>query len=222
MQREAAACGQADAGRFWKVASRIAGSPAFMRLRRITFLGILSPAFKDLPGFPVTCRGQAASADGTRADHSFAVALLAHGIAVRLGLSGAAADHAAAWGLLHDIAAWPLSHTGEAAFSASTGTDARGLRRMMVLGSDSLPPELSLHASLKAAGIDTAHCLRCSPSARTDCARILLNSTGSSTRSSRRTRWMACTARGGWWVSRCRPRGCSQARWSAIRPLAHA
>jgi hypothetical protein len=58
------------------------------------------------------------------------------------------------WGLLHDIATWPLSHTGEAAFSRSTETNARELRSMMILGSDRLPDSLTVYSLIKAAALD--------------------------------------------------------------------
>jgi hypothetical protein len=75
-------------------------------------------------------------------------------LSTKLLLSRQASNYAVLWGLTHDIATWPLSHTGEAAFARSTETDARALRAMMILGSDKLPRALSLYAQIKAASID--------------------------------------------------------------------
>ena len=138
-----------------EVVRPIVRSCAFGRLRGITFLGILSPTYKQVPDFPLAYnRSTMFASDRTRAHHSIAVASLAMQVSLDLGISEAAVGYAVAWGLLHDVATWPLSHTGEAAFSDSTNTNAGVLRRMMILGSDCLTPSLSLHVPLKEAGID--------------------------------------------------------------------
>lgn len=119
-------------------------SKAFKRLAGITFLGILSPRF--------THAGD--ERDGTRADHSAEVARRAVEIAQSLGLSLSVQRYAAAWGLLHDIATWPLSHTSEPAFVRLTGVDARSLREMMVCGHHDLPSEFCVREALRETGVD--------------------------------------------------------------------
>ena len=140
---------------FREVAAPVVESDAFSRLRRITFLGVLSPYYKELSGFPITYRPTAPRrSDRTRAHHSFSVAWLMGRLCAKLQLSKPAVDYAVMWGLVHDIATWPLSHTGEAAFARSTETAARELRAMMLLGSDRLPKALSLYPLIKAASLD--------------------------------------------------------------------
>src|SRR5262245_746484 len=92
------------------VAGSVIESQAFQRLSRITFLGILSPRFTHLSGYPF--KADASTADGSRASHSAGVALLAMDCCLRLGLDTRRTRLAIAWGLLHDIGNWPLSHTG--------------------------------------------------------------------------------------------------------------
>jgi len=140
---------------FREMAAPVVESDAFSRLRQITFLGVLSPYYKELRGFPITYRSTAPRrSDRTRAHHSFSVAWLTGRLSAKLQLSKPAVDYAVMWGLLHDIATWPLSHTGEAAFARSTETDPRELRAMMILGSDRLSKSLSLHPLIKAASLD--------------------------------------------------------------------
>jgi len=61
--------------------------------------------------------------------------------------------YAAAWGLLHDVATWPLSHTSEPAFARITGVDSRTLRRMMILGDRRLPAKLCVTRELRSMGV---------------------------------------------------------------------
>lgn len=119
-------------------------TPAVRRLSGITFLGLLSPRL---------CDPHAVS-DGTRADHSLGVASIMIGVARQLGLSLPAQRYAAAWGLLHDIATWPFSHTSEPAFARLTGVSSRRLREMIILGDPELPTELCVSAALLEAGVD--------------------------------------------------------------------
>ncbi len=113
-----------------------------------------SPRYSELEGFPISYRMTAPRRnDRTRAHHSFSVAWLTGRIAANLQLSRSAIDYAVMWGLLHDVAAWPLSHTGEAAFSRTTETDARDLRTMIIVGSHQLSEVFSLHSVIKAASI---------------------------------------------------------------------
>ena len=94
-------------------------SEGFKRLHRATFLGILSPKFAEaaLVDVPVSFTG---IADGSRYDHSIGAASLLLDICNNLSLSEESCRYAVAWGLIHDIATWPLSHTGEAAFHQSS------------------------------------------------------------------------------------------------------
>ena len=124
---------------------------AFKRLRLTTFLGVLSPKFDGLVRAPVTFTG---TPDGSRRDHSIGVAALLLDICDSLSLSQESCRYAVAWGLIHDIATWPLSHTGEAAFTEILGVDARTLRMQMIEGSKKLPSSLRLNKALSAVGID--------------------------------------------------------------------
>lgn len=127
------------------VAGSILESPAFERLGGITFLGVLSPRYsKALPHAP----------DGSRQDHSRGVAVLAYELARRLALSPMAQRYAAAWGLLHDIATWPLSHTSEPAFEDIVGITSRYLRRAMILGSSEIPRCYRLREALDQMGLE--------------------------------------------------------------------
>lgn len=115
-------------------------SRAIQRLASVTFLGILSPRFRgviDSPLWPVAERREAQ--DGSRYDHTLGVALIALDLARRFDFSEGGQRYAVAWGLTHDIATWPLSHTGEPAFSTLTGISARRLRAALLLGSEEVP-----------------------------------------------------------------------------------
>lgn len=135
---------------FLTTALPIVETDAFARLRQITFLGILSREFGEVDGHPL---GVAGARDQTRAHHSLKVALLAARIIRSNNLSFTAQKYAIAWGLLHDIATWPLSHTGEAAFSGATSVPADGLRSSMIKG-DASVGIFSVLTSLRATGID--------------------------------------------------------------------
>jgi HD domain len=124
-------------------------SAAVQRLSRITFLGILSPRHRRRTECPLYAGRKSVIDDGTRLDHTVGVSVLASKIAHQLGLSAEVSRYAAAWGLLHDIATWPLSHTGEAAFSVSTGLQHRRLREMMIRGDPLLPEEMTVKKELK-------------------------------------------------------------------------
>lgn len=133
----------------------ILSSAPFERLSTVTFLGVLSPRYWHLPGCPFRKMDSgAAPTDGSRLQHSVGVALLALGLAKQLGLGDRAQRLAVAWGLLHDIATWPLSHTGEAAFAVARGIDPRGIRRMMILGDENLPKRFHLVGPLRHMAVD--------------------------------------------------------------------
>jgi hypothetical protein len=130
-------------------------SQPVQRLRKLTFLGILSPRFRQLPSCPLWPRVVVPIPDdGSRFDHSIGVALTALDIAQQLGLSLRAQRYAATWGLVHDIATWPLSHTSEPAFTAVTGLTSRRLRESMLLDREDVPPPHHLAAILREMDLD--------------------------------------------------------------------
>lgn len=126
------------------IAGPLLDSPALERLRAVSFLGALAPRH----------RGIAGRSDGSRFDHSVGVAALAVRAAERLGLSRRATRYAAAWGLLHDVATWALSHTSEPAFRRITRTSPDELRARIVTGHFTIPAKLSAVPALEAMGVD--------------------------------------------------------------------
>jgi hypothetical protein len=130
-------------------------SHAVQRLAGVTFLGILSPRFRgavDSPLWPAAKRE--AVEDGSRYDHTLGVALIALDLARKFDFSERGQRYAAAWGLTHDIATWPLSHTSEPAFSALTGVPARRLRAAMLLGSHEAPERCRLAQVIRDLDVD--------------------------------------------------------------------
>ena len=130
-------------------ANAILESNAFRRLEEITFLGILSPRYApsskvDRPDF---------MDDGTRADHSIGVAAIALDFAHDFGFPEEDQRYAVAWGLTHDIATWPLSHTSEPAFEDILQRPSRDIRRDILLNKK-IPNIYSLKGPLKRCGID--------------------------------------------------------------------
>lgn len=135
-----------------ELAGPLLQSMAFKRLSHVTFLGILSPRFRELPGSPH--RAPASLKDGTRAHHSVGVAQILLRMAHGLRLSWRTQRYAAAWALTHDIATWPLSHTGDAGFEGVTNTAGRNLRRMMIEGDQRLSSHLSVRRELREMRVD--------------------------------------------------------------------
>ncbi|WP_194913059.1 HD domain-containing protein [Azospirillum sp. INR13] len=135
-----------------RLAAPLILSDSFRRLRRITFLGILSPAYSNVDYHPI--RFTTTRSDRSRNHHSLRVALLAGKMSEYLGFSPETTRYALAWGLLHDIATWPLSHTGEAAFSDATETSAQTLRRMMIVGDSRLHHSLCAYHAVKEMKLD--------------------------------------------------------------------
>jgi hypothetical protein len=131
------------------LAKPLLDSPAFHRLNRLTFLGILSPRFATKALSPLWNSSWFGVADGTRRDHSLGVAITALELARLLGLSSITVRYAAAWGLTHDIATWPLSHTGEAAFRSITGTSSQEVREAILRGSEQIPRHYCLDRFLR-------------------------------------------------------------------------
>jgi HD superfamily phosphohydrolase len=129
---------------------------AFQRLADVTFLGILSPRFRGVVDSPLWPATNGDVEDGSRYDHTLGVALVALDLARSFGFSERGQRYAAAWGLTHDIATWPLSHTAEPAFTAITGISARGLRASMLLGTDEVPERYRLAPALRDISIDPA------------------------------------------------------------------
>lgn len=137
-------------GEIQPFARAILKSEAFSRLGAITFLGILSPRFADTVQSPLYAkRSRPLPGDGSRQSHSLGVAIVALDMARFLGFSETAQRYAVAWGLLHDIGNWPLSHTGEAAFSRLTGASTRELRKRIIVGDPSFPSSLRLERAIR-------------------------------------------------------------------------
>jgi HD domain len=134
---------------------RLVETEAFKRLQFITFLGILSPKFRNMSGYPILLNGRTNPySGGNRFSHSLRVARLAVGAGQFLDFSTSSLDYAYAWGILHDIATWPLSHTGEAAFTETTDTSSRKLRTMMLKSDKKLGEKLGVFNSIRNAGLD--------------------------------------------------------------------
>lgn len=141
-----------------RIAKPIMDSESFHRLHDVTFLGILSPRFTlrlpDHPLFSKIDRGLKPVDDGSRANHSLSVAKLAVEFCNAFSLSNSTKKYAVVWALTHDIATWPLSHTGEAAFTSITGTTHKLLRHKMVTGSPEIPRKLRTSEQIRAIGLD--------------------------------------------------------------------
>jgi hypothetical protein len=138
-----------------EIAQPLLHSQAVQRLANVTFLGILSPRFRgtvDSPLWPAADRDLVD--DGSRYDHTVGVALVALDLARKLDFSKQGQRYAVAWGLTHDVGTWPLSHTSEPAFTAVTGTSARGLRTGILLSSTAVPERYRLASILRHLGID--------------------------------------------------------------------
>ncbi|MCB9604529.1 MAG: HD domain-containing protein [Sandaracinus sp.] len=116
--------------------------PALDRLRRVAFLGGLSPRYRQRDGV-----------ESSRYDHSVAVAALAVQLCQRLRLSVATQRLAACWGLLHDVATFALSHTSEPAFSRLTRLHSSRLREQILRSDPSLPGHLGVGRTLSAMGV---------------------------------------------------------------------
>jgi hypothetical protein len=130
-------------------------SQAVQRLTAVTFLGILSPRFRDVIDSPLWSETKRnVVEDGSRYDHTLGVALVALDLARKFEFSERGERYAAAWGLTHDVATWPLSHTSEPVFPAVTGMSARDLRTGMLLGADVVPERYRLTALLRSLDID--------------------------------------------------------------------
>lgn len=133
-------------------------SAAFNRLREISFLGILSPRYADIAKNPIykrpTVRNRSLVRDGSRADHSVGVAILAVQICKSLRLSEEEQKYAAAWGLLHDLGNWPLSHTAQHAFSEVLGVQTKSLREWMIVNDKRSPVKYHVADELERSGIE--------------------------------------------------------------------
>lgn len=130
---------------------------AVQRLAGVTFLGILSPRFRDVIDSPLWPKASpAAIDDGSRYDHTLGVALVALDIARKLDFSERGQRYAVAWGLTHDVAIWPLAHTSEPALAAITGMSARDLRTAILLGGPEVPDRYRLAPILRDLDIDPA------------------------------------------------------------------
>nr|WP_256091646.1 HD domain-containing protein [Candidatus Thiosymbion oneisti] len=143
-----------------EVAGPLLESHAFRRLEDIRFLGLLSPCTPYSEQRPSSLRPRKSPTvpvcdDGTRAEHSLGVALILLDLSRRLALSEDTQRYAIAWGLLHDLGTWPLSHTTEAAFSILTSINSRELRAGMITDSQRVPREFHLGKMLREIGIES-------------------------------------------------------------------
>jgi HD superfamily phosphohydrolase len=120
----------------------------------VTFLGILSPRFRDVIDSPLWSAAKEVIEDGSRYDHTLGVALVALDLARRFDFSERGQRYAVAWGLTHDIATWPLSHTSEPVFTTVTGMSANTLRAEILLGSDEVPERYHLAPILRDLDLD--------------------------------------------------------------------
>jgi hypothetical protein len=138
------------------IAKPVIKSAAFKRLKSISFLGILSPRYsrKLQPPFLSKHHDNLFDCDGSRYDHSLGVASIALEMARNLGFSEKAQRYSIAWGLVHDIATWPLSHTGESAFSQITNIHSRELRSKIITGKQELSYLLRIDKQLREIDID--------------------------------------------------------------------
>jgi hypothetical protein len=129
----------------------ILASWAFHRLQRVSFLGILSPRYRGLPGHPLQ-HTRVLSDDGNRAQHSIGVAYLLHRLMVSFKYRNSTIAYGVAWALSHDISTWPLSHTGEAAFKHLISSSK--LREKQIRGDSSLPRKFHIARQLSEMGVE--------------------------------------------------------------------
>lgn len=131
---------------------------AFKRLDGISFLGILSPRYAEISKSPIDKRHSLKNArvlkDGSRADHSVGVANIAVEICQKLGFSVEQQKYAAAWGILHDLGNWPLSHTAQRAFTDLLGIKAKDIREWLVVDDPRGPEKYYVAKELRQCGID--------------------------------------------------------------------
>jgi hypothetical protein len=120
--------------------------PAILRLKEISFLGALSPKYALKLQSPLYTQKEYNHDcdDGSRFDHSVHVAALASRFCTQLNLPNEVHKYALLWGLCHDIGTWPLSHTGEPAFSVLTNTTSSRLRQLFITRNGQLPERLLL------------------------------------------------------------------------------
>jgi len=143
------------------IANPIIKSEAFKRLNDVSFLGILSPqlhhnsglytefSFNDKIG-----QTKGRKSDSSRGMHSLGVAIISLIFCKRMQFNQNTIKYAIVWGLLHDIATWQLSHTGEPAFSTKAKINPKKLREAIIMGSELLPEKLSLKNALDSMNID--------------------------------------------------------------------
>jgi len=130
---------------------------AFKRLDGISFLGILSPRYAKISKSPIYKRRSLKNArvmtDGSRADHSVGVANIAVEICQKLGFSVEQQKYAAAWGVLHDLGNWPLSHTAQRAFSDLLGVKAKTIREWLIVDDPRATEKYFVSQELRECGI---------------------------------------------------------------------
>jgi hypothetical protein len=105
---------------------KLIASPAFERLREISFLGAIDYLFHP--------NGKPANIRHSRYDHSIGVALLSQQYCRLMDLSDADRDLLGATALLHDIGHGPFSHTLEPEFARRFNLNHHQLTRKIILG----------------------------------------------------------------------------------------
>ena len=139
-------------------------APAFRRLETITFLGILSPRFAARTKSPIFDRESVKKAqfyfDGSRRSHCIGVASVAFRICRQLALNETQQRYAIAWGLLHDLGNWPLSHTAQYAFTQLVGVDTKSVREWLITDDSRSPQKYRTAEYLERAKIDPERMLK--------------------------------------------------------------
>jgi hypothetical protein len=139
-------------------ASELLQAPALLRLKGVSFLGVLSPRYSNTVKSPPVVRrrisGMRLPSDGSRFSHSIGVADLALRICREVGFSETLQKYVVAWGLFHDLGNWPLSHTAQRAFESVQKVDVKTLRRWMIVDDERAPKKYHSAKFLEAFGVD--------------------------------------------------------------------
>ncbi|WP_336231756.1 HD domain-containing protein [Thalassospira sp. CH_XMU1458] len=123
---------------------KLIASPAFERLREISFLGAIDYLFHP--------NGRPANIRHSRYDHTIGVALLSQRYCRLMGLSDADCDLLGAAALLHDIGHGPFSHTLEPEFARRFNRNHHQLTNQIITGEVDL--DLSVNHLLVKHGVD--------------------------------------------------------------------
>ncbi len=140
------------------IAEPLLDAPSFNRLGGITFLGALSPRFANVIKPPVSKERLSQMGtnynDGSRRSHSIGVASITRQIGHKIGFNDTQLRYAVAWGLLHDLGNWPLSHTAQHAFTNLLGVGTKTVREWLITDHDLAPRKYRTADALVAAGLE--------------------------------------------------------------------